>query len=170
MRNYRHSCPKCGAQFGSYEECQVNVAYPGVPPANPLTPGGVPLPYPLTVVGAPPLPPTQSGAPTYPHTQVQTRAPPPNAQFGAPRLPIIQQNTSRNQTEQVQPSAPEVIPYPQTQSGTPSYTQTSITGVLPHPVDPELPTYEQTQLGAPSLHSLQQDTSRNQSIKYSDLM
>ena len=101
---------------------QVNVAYPGVPPANPLTPGGGPLPYPLTVVGAPPLPPTQSGAPTYPHPQVQTRAPPPNAQFGAPRLPIIHQDTSRNQTEQVQPSAPEVIHYPESGSSDPSPT------------------------------------------------
>ena len=101
--------------------------------------------------------------------------PPPNAdtQFGAPRLPI----TSRNQTELVQPSAPEGIPYPLTQtgappypltqSGTPSYpqtqVQTSATGELPYPPDPDLPTYAQTQFGAPSLPSLQQDTSRNQS-------
>ena len=67
-----------------------------------------------------------------------------------------------------------MIPRPPTQSGTPAYpqtqVQTSATGLLPHPVDPELPTYAQTQLGAPSLHSLQQDTSRNQSIKYSDLV
>ena len=62
-----------------------------------------------------------------------------------------------------------MIPYPE--SGTPqTQVQPSAPGVLPHPVDPELPTYEQTQLGAPSLHSHQQDTSRNQSIKYSDLM
>ena len=78
-------------------------------------------------------------------------------------------------TEQVQPSAPEGIPYPLTQtgappypltqSGTPSYPQTQVqtlaTGVLPYPLDPELPA--QTQFGATTLPSLQQDSSKNQS-------
>ena len=52
------------------------------------------------------------------------KALPPNAdtQFAAPSLPFLKQDTSRNQTEQVQPSAPEVIHYPESGSSDPSPT------------------------------------------------